>query len=174
MQTLGRSPPSLLTELKLDKIETLKKYKIPFVVKWDDRRCPRRATRMTALYRDDSPSNLIGNVVISMSSGDASLAKVSMRARAETASGSACVTHAWDATTVPVGRTHALQRSYLAYTSFYATAQLYSFDAINIDASRPCVGCKLGHCDARGHPILCYIYLFVSLHRFLREWGITV
>lgn len=76
---------------------------------------------MTARYHDDSPSNLIENDVISMSSGGASLAKVSMRAsvragtRASVRVGekearSACVTHACDHGG-PRGA-HALRRSY--------------------------------------------------------------
>lgn len=71
---------------------------VSFVIKSDDRRCP---TRMTALYRDDSPSNLIENVVISMSRAVTRHWRRSVcvqEQRQPRKSGSACVTHAWDAT----------------------------------------------------------------------------
>lgn len=83
---------------KLDKIKTWQKLKISFVIKSDDRRC---LTRMTALYRDDSPSNLIENVVISMSRAVTRHWRRSVcvqEQRQPRKSGSACVTHAWDAT----------------------------------------------------------------------------
>lgn len=68
------------------------------LIKSDDRRCP---TRMTTLYRDDSPSNLIGNAVISMSRAVTRHWRRSVcvqQQRQPRKSGSACVTHAWDAT----------------------------------------------------------------------------
>lgn len=67
---------------------------------------------------------------------------------------------------VPVGRAHALQRSYLPYTQLLRNGPSILFrgwDAINIDAlPRPCkLGCKLGHCDAEDFMDL-FIYVVLG------------
>lgn len=93
-----------------------------------------------------------------------------MRARAETASGSACVTHAWDATQGSRGanaRTPTILSTQLLRNG--PSIFFRGWNVINIDAPpRLCkVGCKLGHCDSKRISDFMELFIYVVL----REWG---
>lgn len=91
-----------------------------------------------------------------------------MRARAETASGSACVTHAWDATQGSRGA-NARTPTILSTQLLRNGPSIFFRDVINIDAPpRLCkVGCKLGHCDSKRISDFMDLFIYVVLH----EWG---
>lgn len=81
-------------------------------------------------------------------------------------SGSACVTHAWDATQGSRGASARTPTILSAVHTAFTQRPKYKFrgwDAINIDAPpRPCkLGCKLGHCDAEDFMDL-FIYVVLG------------